>query len=135
MSDIGELSNITEQQQVMLIRSLLTSLGQLKFRHVKLLDSLCAVLTSKITDKENMDESNVKTKDLAAFLLTTATLNYCPKNSSKLYEVIFKRKKFSITLKLYSANNLQIEECNVILMHWFRLWFEILRKLVLKMMH
>ena len=101
MSDIGELSNITEQQQVMLIRSLLTSLGQLKFRHVKLLDSLCAVLTSKITDKENMDESNVKTKDLAAFLLTTATLNYCPKNSSKLYEVIFKRKKFSITLKLF----------------------------------
>jgi hypothetical protein len=65
-----------------------------------------------------MDESNVKTKDLAAFLLTTATLNYCPKNSSKLYEVIFKRKKFSITLKLGdSANNLQIEECNVILMH------------------
>lgn len=74
----------------MLIRSLLTSLGQLKFRHVKLLDSLCAVLTSKITDKENMDESNVKTKDLAAFLLTTATLNYCPKNSSKLYEAVIR---------------------------------------------
>ena len=88
MSDSGELSNIAEEQQVMLIRSLLTSLGQLKFRHKELLDSLCALLTSKINEEKNMDECNVKTKDLAAFLLTTAALDYCPKNSGKLYEVI-----------------------------------------------
>ena len=86
-SDTGELHSITEEQQVMLIRSLLTSLGQLKFRHERLLDSLCSLLTSKVKDTENIDKCNVKTKDLAAFLLTTATLDYCPKNSSKLYEV------------------------------------------------
>ena len=88
VSDIGDLSKITEQQQVMLIRSLLTSLGQLKFRHIGLLDCLCALLTSKVNNEENVDGCNVKTKDLAAFLLATATLDYCPKNSSKLYEAV-----------------------------------------------
>ena len=71
----------------MLIRSLLTSLGQLKFRHKGLLDCLCALLTSKVNDEENIHKCSLKSKDLAAFLLATATLDYCPKNSSKLYEV------------------------------------------------
>ena len=82
--ETGEMSDVTPEQQVMLARSMLTSIGQLKFLHIGLLDSLCALLTLKLDGRENF----VKNRDLTTFLLTTAILNYCPKNSAKLYEAV-----------------------------------------------
>ena len=82
----GNLSEITQEQRIMLVRSLLTSLGKLKFRHKGLLDCLCANMASEINE-ECPEASLLKNKDMAAFLLTTATLNYCPQTSDKLYEV------------------------------------------------
>merc|ERR1719361_2192907 len=46
----NDKSDITQEQQVMLARSILTSLGQMKFRHTGLLDNLCKLITSKIVD-------------------------------------------------------------------------------------
>ena len=86
-SDSDGLLNITEEQQIMLARSILTSLGQLKFLNTGLLDNLCMMLSSKIVDNTNNDKSILKSKDFASFLMTTSTLNYCPKNSDALYEV------------------------------------------------
>ena len=89
MSDIGEMSDIKPEQQVMLARSMLTSLGQLKFRHQEVLDALCTLLTVKLVGEENTNGCVVKSRDLTTFLLTTAILDYCPQNSGKLYEVTF----------------------------------------------
>ena len=86
-TDSNDLCNITEEQQVMLARSMLTSLGQIKFLHTSLLDTLCMVLSSKIVEIGSKEDNILKPKDLASFLMTTATLNYCPKDSDKLYEV------------------------------------------------
>jgi hypothetical protein len=61
------------------IRSLLTSLGQLRYRHEATLDALSAWLVENRND--------VQRKDLVVFLLATATLNYIPKNSDLLFEV------------------------------------------------
>ena len=87
ISDVGELSEITQEQQILLARSILTSLGQMKYLHKGLLDSLATLMTSKLNDGGNINETALQSKDLAAFLLATATLNYCPNNSEKLYEV------------------------------------------------
>jgi len=87
-SDSDGLLNITEEQQIMLARSILTSLGQLKFLNTGLLDNLCMMLSSKIVDNTNNDKSILKSKDFASFLMTTSTLNYCPKNSDALYEAV-----------------------------------------------
>ena len=57
ISDIGEISDIKPEQQVMLARSMLTSLGQLKFRHQGILDALCTLLTMKLDGGENIDGS------------------------------------------------------------------------------
>ena len=83
----NDKSDITQEQQVMLARSILTSLGQMKFRHTGLLDNLCKLITSKIVDGASTEEHLLKTKDFASFLMTTASLDYCPKNSETLYEV------------------------------------------------
>ena len=66
----------------LVMRSFLTSLGQIKFRPKKLLD--------KISDKMMEHESELQNKDLITFLVTMATLNYVPQNSDKLYEVMLK---------------------------------------------
>ena len=87
ISDIGEISEIKPKQQVMLARSMLTSLGQLKFRHRGCLDAITKLLTAKLEDAEGVHDGVVQNKDLSAFLLGTAALNYCPQNSEKLYQV------------------------------------------------
>ena len=81
-SEIGEFSEIPPDQQLKLTRSILICLGQLKFRHVGLLNSLATLLSSRIAD-----DGVVNNKDLSAFLLTTAALDYIPKNSENIYEV------------------------------------------------
>lgn len=65
---------------ILVLRSILTSLGQIRYRPTKLID--------QISDKLIEHESQLKSKDLIAFLVATATLNYSPKNSDKLYEVL-----------------------------------------------
>ena len=74
----------------MLARSILTSLGLLKFRHKELLNSICALMSEKIDKKDGAGSecaSMLMPKDQTAFLMTTATLNYIPVNSEKLYQV------------------------------------------------
>jgi len=44
-------------------------------------------------------ESELQNKDLIAFLVATATLNYIPKNSEKLYEVDLLVKPFIFVYK------------------------------------
>jgi hypothetical protein len=64
---------------ILVLRSIMTSLGQIRF---------CSkTLIEKITNKMVEHESELQNKDLIAFLVATATLNYIPKNSEKLYEV------------------------------------------------
>ena len=74
----------------MLARSILTSLGLLKFRHKELLNSICALMSEKLDKTEGAGSecaSMLMPKDKTAFLMTTATLNYIPVNSEKLYQV------------------------------------------------
>ena len=87
ISDIGEISEIKPKQQVMLARSMLTSLGQLKVRHAGCLDAITKLLTDKLVDAEGVRDCVIKNKDLSAFLLSTAALDYCPQKSEKLYQV------------------------------------------------
>ena len=100
LDESNDMMNITQDQQIMLSRSILTSLGQIKFRHTGLLDNICKLLTSKIVDGSKCTEGEalLKTKDLASFLLTTATLDYCPKNSDTLYEVLLSMMSFMRSL-------------------------------------
>ena len=72
----------------MLARSMLTSLGQLKFRHRGCLDAITKLLTAKLEDAEGMHDNVIQNKDLSAFLLCTAALNYCPPKSDKLYQAV-----------------------------------------------
>ncbi len=65
----------------LILRSILTSLGQIRYRPTDLLD--------RIAEKLIENESQIQNKDLLAFLVATATLNYAPKNSDKLYSVKF----------------------------------------------
>ena len=108
-SDSDGLLNITEEQQIMLARSILTSLGQLKFLNTGLLDNLCMMLSSKIVDNTNNDKSILKSKDFASFLMTTSTLNYCPKNSDALYEVC--------EAKINTLIRFEIGEKNFMILH------------------
>jgi len=62
------------------MRSLLTTLGQLKLKHKG--------LVNKITEKLVTSSEPLDNKDLVAFLLTTAALNYIPPDSDKLYQKI-----------------------------------------------
>ena len=81
---------LKERHQLFLARSILTSLGQLKFRHKELLNSICALMSEKLDKNEGAgseDASMLMPKDQTAFLMTTATLNYIPVNSEKLYQV------------------------------------------------
>ena len=81
---------LKETQQLMLARSILTSLGLLKFRHKELLNSICALMSEKLDKNEGAGSecaSMLMPKDQTAFLMTTATLNYIPVNSEKLYQV------------------------------------------------
>lgn len=64
------------------IRSILTSLGQLKYRHRPLLDAIAAKMVSQIKVDDGL-----KVKDLLAFLITAANLNYVPEGSSGLFKV------------------------------------------------
>ena len=64
---------------ILILRSILTSLGQIRFRPAKLID--------QISQKLLEHEAELQNKDLIAFLVATATLNYVPKDSDKLYEV------------------------------------------------
>jgi len=71
------------------ISSLLTSLGQLKMQAKPLLNKIAVHLLQKLTS----DDPNHKVSDreLFAFTLTTATVNYKPKDSEHLFEIIMQR--------------------------------------------
>ena len=72
------------------LRSIVNSLGQLKFYHAEFLDEISSWYCQKIKDGSKLHQ-----RDLLAFLMTTATVNYCPKDSDTIYEVI-KLKSFRI---------------------------------------
>lgn len=61
------------------LRSILTSLGVLRFRHETLLDN--------ITEWYIQRSTSLQSRDLITFLLTTAKLNYIPTNSDTIYKV------------------------------------------------
>lgn len=66
-----------------LLRSILISLGQIRYRQPELIDKICQNLLQFKDQLEN--------RDLLAFLVTTATINYVPKNSDDLYNLIIER--------------------------------------------
>ncbi len=78
LCEAASSSNFSSPASV--VRSLLTSLGQLRFLHEKLLDQLTSWMTEHITE--------LKEKDLVTFALTTASLNYVPRDSDALYKKI-----------------------------------------------
>jgi hypothetical protein len=80
------------------VRSVLTSLGQIKFLHRGLLDQVTTWLAKR------MDAATVK--DLVTYLLTTATLNYVPNNSEDLYNVSI-ASMIPRSLSTWSNNHLQ----------------------------
>ena len=71
------------------LRSIVNSLGQLKFYHAEFMDEISSWYCQKIKDGTKLHH-----KDLLAFLMTTATINYCPKDSDTIYEVHNCLKKF-----------------------------------------
>jgi hypothetical protein len=64
------------------VRSLITSLGQIGFCHRDLLNRITVWFKSRLTLQQNLDN-----RDLVAYLLTTATLNYLPSDSEPIYQV------------------------------------------------
>ena len=61
------------------IRSILTSLGQLKFHHPVLLDSIAEFLVER--------KESVTPRDLTTFLFTAAALNHTSTASEPLFKV------------------------------------------------
>lgn len=70
---------MTDKKLFTVLRTILITVGQMRFLSTDLLDSIC----SKMTDSADV----LGSRELVAFLVTTATLNYQPKNSEKLYDV------------------------------------------------
>lgn len=71
------------------INSLLTSLGQLKLQAKPLLNKIAEHLLQRLSSE--VPSHQVSDRELFAFTLTTATVNYIPKDSQQLYEVIGQR--------------------------------------------
>ena len=71
------------------VRSILTSLGQLKFRPDVLLDSIAQWMVER--------KDSLVTKDLTTFLVTAATLNH----RSTFAEPLFKVKKEQVSRRWY----------------------------------
>ena len=65
------------------VRSLLTSLGLLKYSDPDLMDRICRWMDEK---KDILED-----KDLVTFLLTSAALNYIPRDSDSLFRLIEER--------------------------------------------
>ena len=61
----------------------MNSLGMMGFFHEELFDQITNWYVGQIKD----EGLKLTEKDLLAYLITTATVNYCPKNSDILYEV------------------------------------------------
>ena len=61
----------------------MNSLGKMGFFHEELFDQITNWYVGQIKD----GGLKLTEKDLLAYLMTTATVNYCPKNSDILYEV------------------------------------------------
>ena len=96
---------------VSVVRSIVNSIGQLGMYHKGLLDGISKLYEQQIKDGVKLDQ-----RDLTSFLMTTATLNYCPIDSDKVYEVkpsklndvknviaCQKSTKFSKRFRLYST--------------------------------
>ena len=64
------------------VRSIVNSIGQLGMYHKGLLDGISKLYEQQIKDGVKLDQ-----RDLTSFLMTTATLNHCPIDSDKVYEV------------------------------------------------
>jgi len=71
------------------IRSLLTSLGQLKLQQKPLLNKISQHLLLKLKSED--PNHTVSDEELYAFTLCTAAVNYCPTESQELYEAIVNR--------------------------------------------
>ncbi len=62
------------------VRSTLTSLGQLRFSHKELVDGAAGWMTQNLEGLEQ--------RDLVTFAITTAALNYVPANSDPIFQAI-----------------------------------------------
>ena len=65
------------------ICSLLTSMGQLKMQEKELLNKI----SQHLMDKVKSEDHQVSDRELFAFALTCASVNYLPRNSDEMFEV------------------------------------------------
>ena len=76
----SELVNkVAEVESSPVLRSLLTSLGQLKYRHLPLMDAIMSWYQAKLDIG-----TPLATKDMTTLVRTLASINYCPEKHSKL---------------------------------------------------
>ena len=74
---------ISNLNVVAVLRSIMNSLGKMGFFHEELFDQITKCYVGQI----KAGELKLAEKDLLAYLMTTATVNYCPNNSDIIYEV------------------------------------------------
>ncbi len=92
---LGEIDADDDSNSAVL-RSITTSLGQLKYRDTALLDKIADHLSTRLQAKGSLDS-----RDLVPFLLTSATLNYAPKNSEAVFTVNIMIVVSVFTVKIY----------------------------------
>ncbi len=92
---LGEIDADDDSNSAVL-RSITTSLGQLKYRDTALLDKIADHLRTRLQAKGSLDS-----RDLVPFLLTSATINYTPKNSEAVFTVNIKIVVGVFTVKIY----------------------------------
>ena len=80
------------------ICSLLTSMGQLKMQEKELLNKI----SQHLMDKVKSEDHQVSDRELFAFALTCASVNYLPRNSDEMIEVKL------LLLKIFWVDNISI---------------------------
>ena len=82
------------------ICSLLTSMGQLKMQEKELLNKI----SQHLMDKVKSEDHQVSDRELFAFALTCASVNYLPRNSDEMFEVK------PLLLKIFWVDHLKVSE-------------------------
>ena len=80
MNSLCKSLDLSSVETSSVIRSLLTSLGQLKYLDENVMD--------QISNWFRKHSDKISNRDLISFLLSTASLNYIPSDSEEIYKVI-----------------------------------------------
>ena len=84
--------HIEKVETTPVLRSILTSLGQLKYLHIPLLDSILAWYSAGVGAGAD-DKRAMSSKDMTTIVITLATLNHAPVHHSALLDHVSQQLK------------------------------------------